>query len=291
MIVAIQAGGAVDIAARVAADALSAKLGQSFVVDNRPGAGGIIGMAEAAQSRADGYTLLFGTAGPITILPQRPSMLAQVDPLKAFKPVALLYSVPLVVIAKKDGRFKTLRELIDYAKRNPGRVTYGSTGVGSINHIAGELFSSLAGISLLHVPYKGTGPVVTDIIGNRLDLYFATLPSWKSSSNSLTVLAVASDKRSDFAPEFPTSAQAGLPGFEFDNWGGIFAPIATPRAVVDKLRRALEAAMKEKTVREKFRAAGNEPDFRAGEQAQAEVEAGFEKMKNLVRDRQLNLDA
>ena len=290
MVVAIQAGGAIDVAGRTAAEAMGSRLGQTFFVDNRPGAGGLIGMTDVARSKPDGYNLLFGTAGPITILPQRQSVLKTIDPVKAFVPVALLYSVPMVVIIKKNSRFKSLRELIDFAKLNPGSLTYGSTGVGSINHIVGELFSSLAGINLLHVPYKGTSPILTDMIGDRLDLYFATLPSWKSASDKFTVLAVASKKRAGFAPEFPTSAEAGLPGFEFDNWGGVFAPAATPQAIVDKLRRALEDAMNDPLVREKFRSAGNEPDFRAGAQAKAEIEAEFTKMKNLVRDRQLNLD-
>ncbi|WP_454689162.1 Bug family tripartite tricarboxylate transporter substrate binding protein [Achromobacter aloeverae] len=290
LIVAIQAGGAIDLAARVTADVLGPKFGQTFIVDNRAGAGGMIGMIDVARSRPDGYNLLFGTAGPITILPQRASVLEKINPLKALDPVALLYSVPMVIIVRKGGRFTTLHDLIDYAKHNPGRVTYGSTGVGSINHLAGELFCSLAGVNLLHVPYKGTGPITTDMIGGRVDVYFATLPSWKIASDKLTVLAVAAKQRSEVAPEFPTAAEAGVPGFEFNNWGGIFAPAGTPEPVMGKLRNALEEAMNDPKVRERFRSAGNEPDFRAGAQAKSEIDAEFTKMKRLVRDRQLNLD-
>lgn len=289
IVVAIQAGGSVDLAGRLAADALSAQLGQNFVVENVPGAGGQIGMTKVANAAADGYELLFGTAGPIVILPQRESVLAELNPLEAFVPVALLYSVPLVIICKK-GRFASMQEMIDYAKSNPGQVTFGSTGVGSINHVVGELFASVAGVELLHIPYSGSAPVITDMIGGRIDLYFATLPSWKSSSDDLDVLAVAAKERSAFAPELPTALEQGLEGFEFSNWGGVFAPAGTPQAVVDKLEATLRTAMDDAAIREKFTGAGNEPNFVSGEEAKAAIAAEFDRLKTLVAERKLNLN-
>ncbi len=261
MVVAIQAGGAIDVAGRTVAEAMGSRLGQTFFVDNRPGAGGLIGMTDVARSKADGYNLLFGTAGPITILPQRQSVFKTIDPVKAFVPVALLYSVPMVVIIKKNSRFKNLRELIDYAKANPGKLTFGTAGSGSSMHLFMEVLKMMTATDITHVPYKGSGPAGQDVMGNQITMVFDSMPgAWPFvQSGRFRALAVSSGKRAPNAPDVPTVAEAGVPGYDSVSWLGLVGPAGMPRDLVMRINADTNRLLQTTEVKDRFDKLGTVP--------------------------------
>lgn len=241
LIVGFPPGGAADTLGRIAAQQLTDRLGQQVVVDNRGGAGGLIATEIAAKTSADGYTLLFSSI-PHVINPHLRKV--SYDAIRDFIPVVQFVAVPLMMASAPSFPAKSVRELIDYAKANPGKVNYGSAGSGSSSHLAVELFKSMAGLRMEHIPYKGTGPLVTDMLGGRIGLTIASaVPlSPQVKSGKLRGLAVTSPKRSAAFPELPAIAET-VPGYEVINWFGIFAPAGAPVAAVNRLNKELNAAL------------------------------------------------
>jgi tripartite-type tricarboxylate transporter receptor subunit TctC len=251
MVVGAVTGGGVDITARVVAAKLSEQLGQQFFVDNRPGAGGNIGSEFVAKSPADGYTLLMGTIAVLAINPSLYKNLA-VDPLRDFTPVSRAADSTNILVVHPALPVKNVKELIALAKARPGELIYGSSGVGTAGHLSGELFGSLAKVKMIHVPYKGGPPSMIDLIAGRLQLVFATavVAVPQMQAGKVKALAVTIAKRSVFAPDLPTIAEAGLPGFEANNWYGLVAPAKTPPEIVARLNREVVALLNLPDVRD-----------------------------------------
>ncbi len=250
------AASATDVIARAVGQKLSEKWSQPVVIDNKPGAGGNLGSELAARQAADGYTIFFGTvANAIST-----SFYAKLnyDYLKDFTPITLVATTPLVLVANADAPFKNLKELIDYAKANPGKLTFGSGGIGTSNHLAGEMFKSATSSELLHVPYKGTPAAYTDLLAGRVSLMFdnivAAMPQIKSGA--LKAIAVTSAQRAPSLPSVPTVAESGIPGFEAVSWIGALVPVGTPKAIVDQLHTDIVAVLRMPSVQEQLAQSG-----------------------------------
>jgi tripartite-type tricarboxylate transporter receptor subunit TctC len=260
IVVPFAAGGTTDILARVVGQALGTELGQPVVVDNRAGAGGNIGAQFAAKAPADGYTLFMGTVGTHAINQSLYKKLP-FDPIKDFAPLTRVAMVPNLLVANPGKPYKNVKELIAYAKANPGKVNFGSSGSGSSIHLSGELFNSLAKVQMVHVPYKGSAPAVTDLLGGQIDVMFDNMPSaiQHVRAGKLRPLAVTTAKRSPELPDVPTVAEAGVPGYEATSWFGMFAPAGTPAPVVTKLNLALAKVLSDADVKKKLAEQGAEP--------------------------------
>lgn len=259
-IVPFPPGGAMDNIARTLAEAMGKDLGQSFVVENRAGAGGNIGATAVARAKPDGYTIMIVANGMAVNPALYPSM--AYDPIKDFTPISLLAVVPNVLVANPQRiKAKTVPEVIALAKANPGKYTYASAGVGTSIHLAGELFAKMAGVQMLHVPYKGSGPAIADMLGGQVDYMFDSITSAKPhiDAGKLVAIAVTTKKRSAALPNVPTVAEAGLPGYELTPWFATFAPAGTPPAVIDKLNRAMRDALKTPKVQNTLASIGAEP--------------------------------
>ena len=266
LIVPFPPAGTTDLLARAVAQKLSESWGQQVVVDNHPGAGGNIGSDIVAKASPDGYTLLMGTVGTHAI---NPSLYAKMpyDHVKDFVPVILVAGVPNVLVVNPSLPVKSVQELIAYGKANPGKLNYASSGNGTSIHLSGELFKTMTGVEMTHVPYKGSSPALTDLMGGQVQLMFDNLPSSLSfiKAGKLRALAVTSAGRSAALPELPTLAESGLPGFEASSWFGILAPAGTPKAIVDKINGAVVAWLATPEAKEKLSsqgaiAAGGFPD-------------------------------
>jgi tripartite-type tricarboxylate transporter receptor subunit TctC len=258
IVVAFSAGGAVDTVARVLAQSLSDRLGQPFVVENRPGASGGIGAQSVAKAAPDGYTLLMA---PITSYAMSATLLRTVqsfDLAKDFAPVATIGDVPLLLVVHPSVPARTLSEFVALAKAKPGQLTYGSSGNGSTEHLAAALFNRLAGTEMLHVPYKGGAPAMNDLIGGQINSVVATSPTALPHvrAGSVKALAVATKERLSVLPDVPTAAEAGLAGFEVSSVYGILAPAAMPRPIVDQLAAEIGAIVKQPEIREKLLVTG-----------------------------------
>jgi len=244
MVVAYPPGGSTDIAARLLAERLGKIIGQTVIVENRGGAGGTIGAQSVVRADPDGYTLLFAASPEVSIAPITVKALPY-DPVKDLQPVTLVGKVPFFLVANPRFPPNTLAELIAYAKANPGKVNYSSYGNNTSNHLFGELFKSIAGIDTVHVPYKGSGPSIIDLIAGQVQYTFdtptATLQQIKAGK--LKAIAVATPQRLQTAPDVPTMSEAGLPGFIGGTWFGLLAPAKTPRAVIDKVNAAVVSAL------------------------------------------------
>ena len=261
LIVPSAPGGGTDIAARLIAQGLTESLGQAVVVDNRGGAGGIAGVTVAAKlSAPDGYTLLLGSNGHLSfaaaINPKLPY-----DPQKDLTPISLVANQPFVLAVSSAVAANSIRELITMAKAKPGVITYGSGGAGSASHLGVELFQLRSGVTLMHIPYKGTGPGMSALMSGELQVLMAGLATVlpQAKSGKIKVLAVSGSQRSRMAPEVPTVAEAGVPGYEFNVWYGMMAPGGTPRPIVTKLAGEIARLLKAPVVLERFAVAGLEP--------------------------------
>jgi tripartite-type tricarboxylate transporter receptor subunit TctC len=253
-------GGSTTIVVRSISDKLGEVLGQQIIIDNRAGAGGTVGTKSLAKADPDGYTIGLGYSGTLAIGPNLYSNVGY-DPRKDFTPIGRIGTAPNTMVVHPSFPAKTVAELIAYAKANPGKVNYGSAGVGTVSHVCGEYFATAAGIKIVHVPYKGTGPALTDLIGGHIPMAFAPIPATytNAKSGNMRMLAVTSATRSTLAPEVPTIAESGVPGFEAVLRYGIVAPAGTPRAIVEKLNKALNAVLNSDEVRKRLALEGAEP--------------------------------
>ncbi len=260
LIVPFPPGGSTTIVARIIAEKMSETLGQSIVVDNRGGAGGTIATRAVAKSEPDGYTIVLGYTGTLAI---GPTLYGNVgyDPRKDFAPIGRIGTAPNTLVVHPSFNVKSVAELIAYAKANPGKVNFGSAGIGTVSHVCGEYFAAMAGIKLTHIPYKGTGPAIIDLLGGHIPMAFAPVPATheNSKSGALRMLAVTSAERSTLLPDVPTVAESGLKGFEAVLRYGLAAPAGTPRAIIDRLNKELNAALKNDDVRKRLAVEGAEP--------------------------------
>ena len=284
-------GGAMDVIARTLGDKAARELGQAFVVENRPGAGGNIGADYVAKQPADGYTIMITSIGMAT----NKSLYAKLsyDPVKDFAPISLLAVVPnvLVVNAAKNPD-KSVKEVIVHAKKEPGKLTYASAGNGTSIHLAGEVFASMAGVNILHIPYKGSGPAITDMLGGQVDLMFDSITSARPhiQSGKLRALGVTTAKRSGALPDVPTIAEAGVPGYEVSPWFAVFAPAGTPPEVVAKLNKVLNDAMKEPDTLKKLESVGAEPIGTTPQELATHLNKELDRWGKLIKERNIRLD-
>jgi len=259
-IVTYPPGGPTDVVARAVGARLTAAWGQQVVIDNRAGAGGIIGSELAAKAVPDGYTLLFGTSAGLSINPVLSSKLPY-DPVRDFAPVSLLVINPQILVANNAVPVNSVRDLIALAKAKPGQLNYASVGQGSPNQLGMELLKSLTGTDLVHVPYKGTGPAITDLLAGQVQVMFNSMPSVLPlvTSGKLKGLAVGSAQRSPAAPDIPTVAEAGVPGFEYVTWYGMFAPARTPKNIVTRLNAEVVKILAAPEMAQRLASQGAEP--------------------------------
>ena len=253
-------GGNTDILSRLIGQKLNAAWGQQVIIDNRPGAAGTVGAELVARAPADGYTLIMGSFGNIIVANSLYRNL-KYDPLKDFAPVALVSLPPGMLVEHPSVPAQNVRELIAYAKSNPGKLNYGSPGSGAWNHLFFELFNANAGVTITHVPYKGIAPAVVDLLGGHVQLAISAFPTAMPhfKAGKLRVLAVTSAKRSGLLPEVPTIAESGLPGYEAAGWFGVLAPAGTPSAVVVKLNAEINRMLELPEVKASLAADGAEP--------------------------------
>ncbi|KAA0911725.1 tripartite tricarboxylate transporter substrate binding protein [Pusillimonas sp. ANT_WB101] len=276
-------GGTTDLLARLVAMKLTDKLGQTFIVENKPGAGGQIGSAAVARSKPDGYTLLMGTINTHGINEAMYKNLSY-RTVEDFSPVIVVAETPNVMIANKNAPFKTFKEFLDYAKKHPGSVSFGSTSLGGSPHMAGELLKATTGIDMVHVPYQGGGPMLNDVIGGQIPVGFDNLPSSAGHINagSLRALAVTSKERWPSFPEVPTMAESGVPGYELSAWFGLLAPAGTPDDIVKKLNVTIAAALKDPEVNNKLAAMGAQPVDNTPKQFAARIKAEVARWIDVV---------
>ena len=260
IIVPYPAGGLGDILPRAMAQVLQEQIGQTFIIDNRPGATQSLGTRYAARAPADGYTLLFGSVTSLALNPILKKDMPY-DPLKDFEPIALTFMSPMYLVTRPDLKMDSVRDLIALAKAEPKKLNYSSGGVGSSSHLAAELFNTIAGTSMTHVPYGGTGPAIRDTIAGIVDLTFTGSGMSYAKQGQVKALATTGASRSQAAPDVPTLAESGLGGYEASIWFGFLAPAGTPKPIVDKLYAEMKKAVDSGALRERLRAANDELDL------------------------------
>jgi tripartite-type tricarboxylate transporter receptor subunit TctC len=291
MIVPFPPGGTTDILGRLAAQKLSDTLGHQVIVDNRPGAGGNIGAELAAKSPADGYTLLAAPGSTLTI---HPSLYAKLpfDPLRDFAPITMLAAVPNLLVVHPSLPVKSVKDLIALAKAKPGELNYASTGAGQSTHLSMELFKNMAGVKITHVPYKGSAPAISDLMGGHVLLMFDNMPSAlpQAKAGKLRGVAVSTSKRSPVMPSVPTVSESGLPGFEVSVWFSVLAPANTPREIIDRLNAVLVKALHTPDMRERLASQGAEAIGNTPEAFAAQMKADIAKWAKVVRDSNIKLD-
>jgi len=291
LVVPTAPGGSTDFTARLISDALSRALGQPVVVDNRPGGSGNIGNLQVARAKADGYTLLVAYSGYQVGNPHLFKK-AGWDPIKDFAPVGMLTRAPQVVTISTKLPVNTLAELIAYAKANPGKVNYASSGNGSIQHIAGELFKQLTGTFITHIPYRGSGPAVQDLLGGQVDLHITTPASVVShiKAGKLKALAVTSNERLTALPQVPTATEAGLKGFNLDSWFALYAPAGTPPDIVQQLNTEIGKILATPDIRKKAEDAGTLVEHMSPQQLGDFTKKEFEAWGKVINDAKITAD-
>ena len=278
-------GGSVDITARILAQKLSDNTGHQFIVENRGGAGGNIGADAVAKSEPDGYTLLFTAPPPLAINQTLYTKGLPFDPAKDFVPIGTFALTPIVLMVHPGIPAKNVQELIAYAKANPGKVHFGSAGIGTTPHLSGELFKSMAKVEIVHVPYRGTGPAMNDLIGGHIQMFFDLLPASLPQINGSKVraLANAGAKRPAALPDLPTVAEQGLPGFDSASWVALAAPAKTPPPVVAKLREEVGKVLVAPDIVARIRELGSEPGTVNEKDVRAFLDAETKKWAEVIR--------
>jgi tripartite-type tricarboxylate transporter receptor subunit TctC len=278
------AGGANDIFSRAIGQKIGESLGQQVLVDNRPGAAGTIGSDIAAKAPADGYTLVMGSSPTHAIAPALYPALPY-DPLRDFSAVTLVGSVPNVLVLHPSVPAKTVKEFIAVAKARPGKLNFASTGNGTSQHLSAELFKFMAGLDMVHIPYKGTAPALTELVAGQVDLAFENMPALipHIQAGRLRALAVTTTKRSAVMPELPTIAEAALPGYDASVWFGVFAPAGTPRPVVDRLHGEILKALQTQDLKSRMVAMGTDVSGMGPDDFSAYVRKEIPKWANLVK--------
>ncbi len=269
---------------RLIGQKLSESLGQPVVIENRAGAGGAIGNEAVARAAPDGYTLLLGAAGTMVIAP---SLYAKLpfDTVKDFAPISLLATVPFALTVHPSIPSRTVKELIELVRANPGKLNYGSSGAGGAPHLAGELMKSMAKIEMVHVPYKGLAPAITDLIGGQLELIFAdvNLVNPHIQAGKLKGLAVTGARRSPIMPALPTVSEAALPGYQAGTWYGLLAPANTPRDIIAKLNSETNRLLSTAEMKERFATQGAEPAGNSPEQFASFIKSELDKWANVIK--------
>jgi len=290
LVVTYPPGGGADAMARLLAPKMSEALGQNVVVDNKPGAGGQIGAAAVAKAAPDGYTLMLDASS----FAVNPSLYPKLpyDPMKAFKPVGVVALFPNVVLVNASFSAQNVSDLISIAKKTKDSLSYASSGIGSAQHLAGALFESATGVDMVHVPYKGGGPALNDVIGGQVPLFFGNLASTLQhvQSGKLRALAVTSAKRSSILPGVPTLSEACVKGAEIHEWNAVFVPAGTPQAVVTRIALALQLALDAPEVKQRIAQLGGEIQRSTPEQAQAFIEQQVSLWGRVIRERKISAE-
>ena len=284
MLVGFPPGGANDIVARIAAQKLSETLGQPVVVENRPGNAGVVAAEALAKAPPDAYTLMLGSTGTNSIAPALTSKLPY-DPVNAFVPVGLIGIAPSALVVNAAVAAQSVREFIALAKSRPGKLTYASSGNGTTLHLGGELFKLMAGVDLVHIPYKGNAQALNDVVGGQVDMIFSALPPALplARAGKVRILGVAMPERLRSMPEIPTVAEQGLPGYEMSTWYGVFAPAGSPSEAIERIGAELRRAVADPKVREQIIAQGIEPLSSTPAEFRTFVNAELEKWARVVK--------
>ena len=291
LVVPFPPGGAVDIVGRTISKKLGDRLGQPIVVENKAGAGTVVGAAYVANAPADGYTLLISSGSTFTVNPALNAKLPY-DPVKSYEPVGLVARVPLILLAHRDVPVNNLRQLIAAVQRTPDKFSYGSFGNGTTGHFAAELTWSAAGIKLMHVPYRGSAPAMADLMGGQIpftiDTVAAALPQLKAGK--IKAIAVTGATRATQLPDVPTVAESGFPGFSADSWLAVVAPRGLPAEAKAKLHKALAETLADAEIRSKLIAAGLEPSYATGDAVLAQIEDELPRMRAIAQRAQIRAD-
>jgi tripartite-type tricarboxylate transporter receptor subunit TctC len=285
LIIPFPPGGSTTIVIRSVSDKLAEALGAQIVIDNRGGAGGTVGTKALAKSDPDGFTIGLGYTGTLAIGPNLYSNVGY-DPRKDFTAIGRIATAPNTLVVHPSFPAKNVQEFIAYAKANPGKVSYGSAGIGTVSHVCGEYFATAAGIKLVHIPYKGTGPALSDLIGGHIPVAFAPIPATyeNAKSGTMRMLAVTSLTRSTLAPEIPTIAEQGVPGFEAVLRYALVAPAGTPHPIIEKLNKALNTALAGAEVRKRLALEGAEPLPSTPEEYAADLDKEERLWAKVVKD-------
>jgi len=291
VIVPVPAGGTPDVVARLVVAPMAARLGQPMVIDNRGGAGGLIGAEVAAKAIADGYTLFLSSPGPLAILPHLQKK-ASYDPIRDFTPIGLISSGPFLLIAHPSLPAKGIGELLALARAQPGKLDYASAGNGAANHLAMELFKSMAGVNLSHVPYKGAPQAVADVLAGQVPMMFNSIAPVASfiKAGRVRVLGISSAVRSPQLPDVPTISESGVPGYASTTWFGLLAPAQTPRPIVQRLNQVLAAVVQSAELRGQLEAQGHDPAGGTPEAFGRYLREEFAKYAQVVRQSGARID-
>ncbi len=289
LIVPYPPGGTTDALARIVGEALGQALGTQIVVDNRGGAGGVLGTEAAARAAPDGYTIVLGNVGPNAINPSLYKKLPY-DAEKDFQPISVVATFPLFLVTHPSVPAKNVAELVAYSKAQPKGLSYASVGVGSVSHVTGELFAGSTGARLVHIPYKGGGPAIQDVIAGHVSMMFLGVYDENIRTGRMHLLATSAGKRSTAAPDAPTMAESGVANFDVSSWFGLLAPAGTPRPVIDQLHQALVKVMGEPALRQRVIALGGEPATTTPEEFQALIKAEIPRWRAVVQASGASLD-
>ena len=291
MVVHFPPGGPTDLVARTVGAKMAETWGQQVVVDNRPGAGGIIGVETVVRAAPDGYTLAFATGGSMSITPALRKNLPY-DVFKDLTPVGLVVINPQILVAHPSLPAKSIQELIKVAKAQPGKINYASVGPGSPQHLGMEMLKHMTGIDMVHIPYKGTAPAITDVLGGQVSLMFNSMPSVlpHTKTGRLKALAVSTSRRSAAAPDVPSVAEQGVPGFNYATWYGILGPAGLPRDIVTKLNTELVRILRDKEVSQKLASSGAEPAPGTPEEFAKYMRAEYDQWRKTIAAAKLKID-
>lgn len=291
LVVPFAPGGGTDIGARLIANKLTQKWGQSVIVDNKGGAGGVVGVDIVAKAKADGYTLLFGNVGTQSINPALYKKLPY-NPDTAFAPVSLVAELPFFLLTSTSFTPKSVKDLVAYAKTNPDKVTFASSGNGGSPHLSAEVFSAMAGIKMTHVPYKGGGPAMNDMMAGHVNILFASVLESVGhvKAGKLNALGVTTKTRSNALPDIPTISESGLAGYESGSWIGVLAPSGTPQAIIDKIATDVREASLSADVREALGKQGANPVGSTPAQFKTLIDSDLKRYAKIIQEKNISID-